>query len=248
MALLDMFDKLDDIIYKPIETACEWIKEPLRNFESKRQLKAEREKTEIALHRQEEEMRLKQLDAEKTLKLEQARARAYVELDNLAADSQLARNTAMVEAIKRYKEDLARVTQEIIQNVGMMNLELRSRANDMLLAKTRDYKALQDEAIEKADKRLLEIQDRYGNNERVRIRMEDAVIDQMTAIIGHADKFMEELSADLRKINDTIQVLTEHGIDNVEKLADGLRNQNVLFDGGHNQSVLPYDDRKMLNS
>ena len=39
MAVLDMFDKLDDIIYKPVETVCDWIKEPLRAFEHRREMK-----------------------------------------------------------------------------------------------------------------------------------------------------------------------------------------------------------------
>ena len=39
MAILDMFDKLDDIIYKPVETVCDWIKAPLNSFEHKRDMK-----------------------------------------------------------------------------------------------------------------------------------------------------------------------------------------------------------------
>ena len=38
MSVLDMFDKIDDIIYKPIETICEWTKEPLRRWERQHQL------------------------------------------------------------------------------------------------------------------------------------------------------------------------------------------------------------------
>ena len=142
----------------------------------------------------------------------------------------------MVEAIKQYKIDLANVTQEINQNIGMMNLEMRSRASDMLLAKTRDYKALQEEATEKAFKRLSEIKELFGDNERVRIRMEDAVMDQMTSIIGHANKFMEQLSADLQKINDTIQLLTEKGMDSLNEFTDSMKNPTALPNG--NQRLL----------
>ena len=34
-----MFDKLDDIIYKPIETICNWMQEPLRQFETGREIR-----------------------------------------------------------------------------------------------------------------------------------------------------------------------------------------------------------------
>lgn len=236
--LFDMFDKLDDIIYKPIETCCEWTKEPLKRWEHEREQQAERNRVENEIYRQQQEMQLAQWDAEKRMELEQAQARANIELDNLAADSQLARNTAMDQAIKQYQVDLARVTQEIIQSIGSMNLQLRAEANDMLLAKTRDYKALQDEAIEKADKRLLEIKERYGDNERVRIKMEDAVISQMTSVIEHADTFMEELSADLRKINDTIQQLTEKGMDNVHRIANAMKIPQAISEAATNQKLL----------
>ena len=36
MKFLDMFDKLDDIIYKPIELITDWAGEPLRAREHKR--------------------------------------------------------------------------------------------------------------------------------------------------------------------------------------------------------------------
>ena len=37
--MLDMFDKLDDIIYKPVETICDWIKEPMNALEAGRDRK-----------------------------------------------------------------------------------------------------------------------------------------------------------------------------------------------------------------
>ena len=242
----DLFDKLDDIIYKSVETFCEWTKEPLKRWEHDREQQAERNCVENEIYRQQQEMQLAQWDAEKRMELEQAQARANIELDNLAADSQLARNTAMVEAIKQYQVDLARVTQEIIQSIGSMNLQLRAEANDMLLAKTRDYKALQDEAVEKADKRLLEIKERYGSNERVRIKMEDAVISQMTSVIEHADTFMEELSADLRKINDTIQQLTDKGMDNINRITGAMQIPQAITEAAANQKLLMIEPARSL--
>ena len=58
MSLLDMFDKLDDIIYKPVDAICDWAKEPLRAMQSKRDLQAERVHEEIELHREAEMLRL----------------------------------------------------------------------------------------------------------------------------------------------------------------------------------------------
>lgn len=38
MGVLDMFDKLDDIIYKPVETLCDWVEEPLRKWGHEREM------------------------------------------------------------------------------------------------------------------------------------------------------------------------------------------------------------------
>lgn len=38
MGFFDMFDKLDDIIYKPIEAITDWAREPLKRWEHKREL------------------------------------------------------------------------------------------------------------------------------------------------------------------------------------------------------------------
>lgn len=222
MALLDMFDKLDDIIYKPIESVCEWIKEPLKVREFNREQQAAQNKADLEAKAKRLEAEIALWDDQRRADLENARAKAEIELHNLAADSQLQRNTAMVEAIEKYQLDLARVTQEIITSIGTMNLELRAKANDMLLSKMRDYKALQDEAIETADNRLVEIKNRYSDNERVRIKMEDSVISQMESIITHANRFMDELSEDLRKINDTIQQLTEDSVSNVYRITGAM--------------------------
>ena len=78
--LFDMFDKLDDIIYEPIETCCEWTKEPLKRWEHEREQQAERNRVENEIYRQQQEMQLAQWDAEKRMELEQAQARANIEL------------------------------------------------------------------------------------------------------------------------------------------------------------------------
>ena len=79
--LFDMFDKLDDIIYKPIETCCEWTKEPLKRWKHEREQQAEHNRVENEIYRQQQEMQLAQWDAEKRMELEQAQARANIELE-----------------------------------------------------------------------------------------------------------------------------------------------------------------------
>ena len=53
----------------------------------------------------------------------------------------------------------------------------------------------------------------FADNERVRIRMEDAVIDQMTNMITTANSFIKELSEDMKRLNGSIDELTQKGQD-----------------------------------
>ncbi len=226
MALIDMFEKLDDVIYKPIETICDWINEPLRKMEHKRNLASVQQAANIDETNRRLETELRQSEERHKLEIHNATKRADIELDNFAADSRLARNQAVVESIKHYQMDLATTTQEIIMSVGKMSMVLRTDANNMLLEKTRAYKALQDEAIDIAGKRLEDIAIKFENNERVRVRMEDAIIGQMESIIIKADQFMLELSDDLKKLNSNIDQLTNKSMETIDTylkpLARGL--------------------------
>jgi len=54
-----MFDKLDDIIYKPIELVTDWAKEPLRRWEHKRNIEQERARIDAEIQN-----RIKEKEAE----------------------------------------------------------------------------------------------------------------------------------------------------------------------------------------
>ena len=70
----------------------------------------------------------------------------------LAAD-ELKRNNALVEAIKQYQLDLSQASQECVRQIGLMSLELREKANNLVIEKTKEYTALQDKS--KADAKCL---------------------------------------------------------------------------------------------
>lgn len=211
MDLLDMFDKLDDIIYAPVKTVSSWLEEPLRRMEHKREMESAQQAVEIEVWRTQEQE-----------KLRQAANKADIDLQNLAADAQFARNKAAVEAIKQYQIDLARVNEAMIENIGRMSLALRAEAQEMVISYTDRYRAQQDEALRKADARMAEIETRYADNDRVREKMEDTVIAQITSIITFADKFVGELSEDLKRINALTDDLTKQAMENTQRAIQSL--------------------------
>lgn len=253
MAVLDMFDKLDDIIYKPVETVCDWIKEPLRAFEHRREMKRQQmniEATERAnaaarahelnLSRQaaendaaqkrldqeliEEERESIRADLEARAKIDTDIRRWNAEIDQMILEQEDARRDRLVECIKRYQIDLGNATTDIVENIGMMSLELREKANELVQQKTESYIEMQKKAETAAMERLEEIDVRFANNERVRIRMEDSVIDNMNAIIDHANELMKEIAADFKRLNQNTDDLMRMGMENTNRFLQPMSN------------------------
>lgn len=255
MALWDMFDKIDDIIYKPVESICEWTKEPLKRWEHKRDMEKQEQNIVAEEHAREEchqhekemaqqsadnELAKKRLEQELTERerasiIADIEARARIEndvrmqnakIEQIILQEEDARRDRLVQCLKRYQIDLANATIDIVNSIGIMSLELRERANCLVLEKTQEYIAIQEKSKDDAMKRLEEIGIRFANNERVRIRMEDSVINNMEAIINQADKFITEIAEDFKRLNQNTDELMRIGMENTNKyispMASGL--------------------------
>lgn len=217
MGFLDMFDKIDDIVYKPIETLCNWIAEPLKSFESRRQIKQMQATAEIEEKARRQEAELQAYSARQQVELDADRRRLNADIDQMIQEYEMANREKFVEALKRYQTDLAKVNVEIVNNIGLMTIDLRRTAHTLVTEKTQEYRKIQNQAIESAMKRLDEINERYANNERVRIRMEDSVMNQMDSVIEAADRFITELADDLKRLNQNTDDLMHMGMENVSK-------------------------------
>lgn len=211
MGLLNMFDKLDDIVYEPIKVVCDYLRQPARAMEMHIEVKKEQKLANIENSNKQLEADIEMQKVDARVELQAKERRLNAEIDDLIAENELKRKTAVVEAIKQYQIDLSQAVNECIHEIGNMSLELRERANDMVIEKTKQYTELQDKSKAYAKKELKEIEEMFGDNERVRIKMEDAVIDQMTNMITTANSFIKELSEDMKRLNSNIDKLTEKG-------------------------------------
>lgn len=223
MAFLNMLDKIDDFFYKPMETICNWLEEPLKIFEAKRNMTAEEKKHE-----------LERIDREHAAKLESDMKKLDFELEELRKDKVIERNKATLETIKKYKADMAKLSVEIVNTIGNMTLDLRERANNFVQDNVKRYKELQDDAITKADKRLEEIETKYPEGSKSKEIMQDAVAKQMNSIIDRADNFMNTLNDDLKKITSMIDDITlnlDKSVENV--LHSNMSNTPVLDENGN---------------
>ncbi len=211
----DFFGKLDDILYAPVKAVCNYIEEPLNALHAKRDRVNEQHTANIQMQMREHEEKLKRESAREAAELDLEMRRLHAEMDEVIAQQEDARRDKLVESIKRYQIELATASRDIVNSIGVMSLELRERANDMVRENTEKYKQMQSDAMEEADKRLMLIQERYANNERIRIRMEDSVMAQMDSIIDTASKFISELAEDIKRMNANTDELMRLQMENV---------------------------------
>lgn len=228
MGFLDMFDKLDDIIYKPVEAICDWVEEPLRKWEHGRNEQMQENmlklQAEIEMEREEQ-----------AAKLQFQREQWDIEINKMIAEQEDAHRDRLVESIKNYQIQLANASRDIVESIGVMSINLRRKANDLVLEKTREYKKLQDEAKQESVKALLEAKENFcdGDQETYRILVDD-IMQERRSMVETAGKCITELSEDLKRLNENTDFLMRQGMkaveDNLKPMAramGGLQCANV---------------------
>ena len=203
-SILKMFDKLDDIIYKPIETVTEWAKEPLRDKQHKRDM-AEKEKDatlaqEMAAHK----LTLK-------IKKETEIIRVIAEIEELKKNEEFKRMKAVSEAIIKFQKELTQLNVDAINSIGNIQLGLRENAQKLVYERTIKYKELQDLAMQEAMRDLQKIDEIFGENEMSKKILINAVDKRLANIIDTAYSFLQELNTDIRKLNQNIDILVSNG-------------------------------------
>lgn len=210
MAFLDMFDKLDDIIYEPVKAICSWATEPLRRFEDKRKKSDALQKEQLEAEKREREAELEIRKKGQLARLEADKRRWDVDIDHLIGMQEIERNERILNAIIEYRRSMIEDAKSIADNLSHMEMSLVAEAHELVLRKTEEYKALQEKAMKQCDDQLEEIGRRFAGNERIRIKREDMVIAQTEDIINAAKEFIAELNEDIKRINtnNTIRVNT----------------------------------------
>ncbi len=216
MALLDMFDKLDDIVYEPVKAICAWISEPLNRYDHKRKSQTLAQEAAIESAKREQEVELEIRKQEQMARLDAEQRRWNAEIDNFIAIQEINRNKRILDAIIEYRRSMIEDAKSIANSLSHMEMNLVAEAHTLVLKKTEEYKAFQDKAMKECDEQLEEISVKFANNERLKIKREDMVIDATADIIDAAKKFISELNEDIKRINDNNSKRT----DTATKMAD----------------------------
>jgi len=246
--MLEMFDKLDDIIYKPVETICDWIKEPMNALAAGRERKKMKVAAEIEMDMRKQEVELQAYNARQAAELEIDQKRWNAEIDEMIAEQESQRRDRLVESIKRYQIDLATATRDIVNSIGVMSLKLRERANALMLEKTQEYRQLQNEATDNAMQRLEDINQRFANNERVRLKMEDSVINQMDEVVNAANKFINELAEDFKRLNMNTDNLMQMGMENINRYLEPMTKSLSVDTNLNYQDIKQLEEKSVIEA
>lgn len=241
MGFFDMFDKLDDIIYQPVEVICEWAREPLRKWEHGRSRDSREQNAQIQEDRRRMEAQLEMEREEHEANLQFQRQKWDVEIDKMIAEQEDARRDKLVEAIKNYQIQLADASRDIVNSIGIMTIELRSRANDLIIEKTQAYKKVQDEAKRQSMQALKEAKDAFAESDPQTYRMlVDEIMEERRSMVETAGKCIVELSEDLKRLNDNMVVLTQQGMETVDRyLRPVAQTMGRLADVSISEKIIP---------
>ena len=238
--MLGMFDKLDDIVYEPVHLVCDALRQPLKNADAKNarqdkelEAKLAREAEQFAV-----DMDLKKRQGEEEIRLNALQRQA--EIESTIADNELARNEKIVEAIKRYQEDLGKVSAVLLSSIGAMQIDLRDKAQALCFKKTQDYLAMQNDAKKQMFADMKEILENFPEGSDIRTMMINSVMEQKTLIVKRADDFLSMLADDMRQLLQSFNAIAEQSAATTERLLSPMHVREITGE-------LRQSDIKQLN-
>lgn len=214
-----MFDKLDDIIYKPIELVTDWAREPLKARDHKRKEQSADNELKRDIERKTAEQRVaseikmkeREREADIEVKKETEVIRIIAEIQEWKKDQEFNRMKAVSEAISKYQKELTQLNVDAVNDIGHMQIELREKAQNLVYEKTIKYKDLQMTSTQEAMEDLKRVETDFSDNEVAKKILNKAIEDRLGNIINVAANFLEELNDDIRSINKNITLLAESG-------------------------------------
>lgn len=225
MNFLNMFDKLDDIIYKPIESITNWANEPLKSREHKRREESADRELQREIERKTAEQKItseikmkeREQEANIEIKKETEVVRIIAEIEEWKKDQDFKRMKDVSEAVAKYQKALTQLNVDAANDIGNMQIDLREKAQNLVYEKTIKYKELQDTAMKDAMEDLKRIETDFSDNEAAKKILNKAVEDRLENIINVARNFLQELNDDIRSINRNIDLLTDSGQKFIER-------------------------------
>lgn len=203
----------------PIDILEDWAREPLKRWENEReQVNRDREvereiRKQTGVETVKSELRKQEAEhnANLEIRMQTEIKRINAETEQWVKDKEFQRMKDVAEAVTHYRERLTVLQLNTIRAIGNMDIELRAKAQDLILSKTHDYKELQDQAQRDAEAEFERILDKFSGNERVLDIMITNAQKKLASVIDGTSQFLLGLNEDIQKMNNNIDMITQSG-------------------------------------
>lgn len=203
----------------PLGILEDWATEPLKRWENdrdqaNRDREVEREiRQQTGVETVKSELRRQEAEhnASLEIRMQTEIARINAETEQWTKDQEFQRMKDVAEAVTQYRERLTELQLNTIRAIGNMDIELRAKAQDLILSKTREYKALQDQAQKDAEAEFERILDKFSGDERIMDILITNAQKKLASVIDGTSQFLLGLNEDIQKMNHNIDIITQSG-------------------------------------
>ena len=222
---LSMFDKLDDIVYEPVRLVCDALRQPLKNIDAKNARLDKELDAKIARDAEAFAVEMDSKRRTEEIKNEILLRKGMEEINSMRENDQLERNKKIIEAYEEYKEHFAKLSVTITKSIGQMQLDLREKAQDLCLSKTREYKALQDEAMDQMLVRMDQaMKFPEGPARDMLLKRIDALNE---SIVKRAEEFISFLGKDMEQLSQHFNAIADQTMANAERILSPMAGNEV---------------------
>ena len=225
LKFLEMFDKVDDIVYEPVKAICDGFRQPLKQIDAA----TERKKMDLN-HKL--EMEMKQLGVD----LELERNRKEAELRQWEKDVDFTRQKETLDAIEEYQRNMGTTAVEIGNAIGQMSIDLQSKAQDMIVEKTKLFREQQIEALHAANQGIKEIQEMYTEDNELKTEIIKPYTEMMTNVVRETNAFVMDIKDSMKQLSQNINNITATVLKNTDEYIKPLCGGNVAGIGASGSS------------
>jgi len=237
MGILSAVGKVFNVVTGPLGVLEDWAKEPLKRWENQREQNNHDKEIERFIRQQtgvntvNSELKIKEAKHQADLEIHMRTEveRIHAEIEQWAKDQEFQRMKDVAEAVSTYRERLTELQLNTIRAIGNMDIELRAKAQDLILAKTKEYKALQDQAQKDAEAEFERILDKFSRNERIMDIMISSAQKKLASVIDGTSQFLIGLNDDIQKMNRNIDLITQKGQDFIDRQIESQFNSLSLI-------------------
>ena len=156
-------------------------------------------------------------EADLAIRMQTEVVRINHETEQWVKDKEFERLNNINEAIIRYKKELSDIQMNIIKVVGDMSIELRDKAQNLIIEKTQQYQAIQKQAIDDAEVIFDRIETKYADKPRIYDSMIKSTEKILSSVIDNTTEYMSELKIELQNMSKSIDQITQNGQEFINK-------------------------------